>query len=62
MLRRVTCIMSMVTRRGIRGSVFLGIITSSMSRCESMGLRIIIPEVTAERIKPAANRPRLPFK
>jgi hypothetical protein len=44
------------------GAVFWGTITSSINFWESMGFRMTIPDVTAERKKPAIKRPRFPFK
>jgi hypothetical protein len=52
----------MVIKRGIRGAVFPGVITSSISFWDNMGLMIIIADVTAERSTPAANPVRFPFK
>jgi hypothetical protein len=39
----------MVIRMEIRGSRFPGVITSSISFWDNMGLMMSIPEVTAER-------------
>jgi len=45
----------------MRGWVFLGVITSSISRWESMGLIMTIADVTADRNIPATNLARFPF-
>jgi hypothetical protein len=60
--RRKTVIMSIVASRGMSGSVFWGIITSSISLRESMGLTMISADVIAERKKPIIKRPLFPFK
>jgi hypothetical protein len=52
----------MIHRRGIRGPVFPGVITSSISFWDNMGLMIVTADVTAERSTPAANLARCPFK
>jgi hypothetical protein len=62
MMSRAMVTMNMAMRMGIRGSAFLGVITSSMSRWDSIGLMIIIPDVTAERAIAAINGARLPFR
>jgi hypothetical protein len=52
----------MATSRGIRGAGFPGVITSSISFCDSMGLIIIKAELTAEKAIPAARPARFPFR
>jgi hypothetical protein len=53
--------MNMVTSRGIRGLGFPGVITSSISFWESMGLMINIADVRPEKRIPAMKRARFPF-
>jgi hypothetical protein len=45
----------MVIRRGISGPAFPGVITSSISLWDNMGLMMSIPEVAAERNIAATN-------
>jgi hypothetical protein len=61
MQSRITWTTNMVVNRGIRGPGFPGVITSSISFWESMGLMINVADVRPEKRIPAAKRPRLPF-